>query len=89
MTKRLNNERGQMTIEMILIATVLLSITITFTNFMKSNSLVADLVEGPWQPIQGMIEDGVWQSPKKAKQQHPSLRARHSSNVGNTVPAGT
>lgn len=81
------NERGQLTIEAILIMTVLLTITISFSKYARDNGLVANLVEGPWLPIQGMIEDGVWQSPKKGKFNHPSQKKRHSSNQGETIPA--
>ena len=83
--KRLRSQSGQLTIEAILIMTILTSLSIYTSRFIKSNGLVADLVEGPWKPIQGMIENGVWQSGDKAKEQHPSMKVRHSSNIGEHV----
>jgi hypothetical protein len=85
--KTFGNQKGQLTIEAILIMTVLTSIAISFSRFAKSNNLVASVVEGPWRPIQGMIEDGVWETGDKAKSHHPSNRSRHSSNQGEVIPS--
>ena len=87
MRKVLRNQSGQLTIEAILIMTVLTAISISFSRFAKSGNLVANVVEGPWKPIQGMIENGVWESGDKAKSHHPSNRGRHSSNRGDVIPA--
>lgn len=81
----MKNQRGQFTMEMILITIVLTSIAILTSRYAQSNALVADIVEGPWRPIQGMIEDGVWQSGDKAKSNHPSMKSRHSSNAGQAL----
>ncbi len=81
------NQKGQLTIEAILIMVVLTSIALTFSRFVKSNNLIASVVEGPWKPIQGMIENGVWETGDKAKSHHPSNRSRHSSNRGETIPS--
>jgi hypothetical protein len=64
--KRLRSQSGQLTIEAILIMTILTSLSIYTSRFIKSNGLVADLVEGPWK-------------------QHPSMKFRHSSNIGEVV----
>jgi hypothetical protein len=81
------NQRGQMTVEAILIMTILLSVALSFSKFAQSNNLVGQVVEGPWKPIQGMIEIGVWESGEKAKSHHPSQKSRHSSNQGEVIPA--
>lgn len=83
--KRMRSQSGQLTIEAILIMTILTSISIYFSRYVKSNELLASVVEGPWKPIQGMIENGVWQSGDKAKAQHPSQKQRHSSNIGEVI----
>jgi hypothetical protein len=85
--KPARSQSGQLTIEAILIMTILTAIALSFSRFMKSNNLVADVVEGPWRPIQGMIENGVWESGEKAKSHHPSQKSRHSSNQGDVIPA--
>lgn len=85
--KKLSRQSGQLTIEAILIMTVLTAISLSFARFAKSNGLVASVVEGPWKPIQGMIENGVWETGDKAKSHHPSNKSRHSSNQGEVIPS--
>ena len=76
------NERGQLTIEAILLMTIFVSISIYVSRYARAEQLVAKVVEGPWLPIRGMIENGVWATGEKAKAQHPSMKIRHSSNKG-------
>ncbi len=83
--KRLRSQGGQLTIEAILIMTVLTSLSIFASRYIKSNELLASVVEGPWRPLQGMIENGVWMSGDKAKAKHPSQKERHSSNEGEVI----
>ncbi len=82
----LGNQRGQLTIEAILIACIFSAIALSVTRFAKAEQLVSKVVEGPWLPLRGMIENGVWASGDKAKAQHPSMKTRHSSNEGEPVP---
>ena len=79
------NERGQLTIEAILLMSILVSISIYVSRYARAEQLVAKVVEGPWLPIRGMIENGVWETGAKAKGHHPSMRIRHSSNQGDKV----
>lgn len=83
--KRARSQSGQMTIEAILIMTILTAVSISLSRYFQNQGLLADVVEGPWKPIQGMIEDGVWASGDKAKSQHPSHFSRHSSNAGEDI----
>ncbi len=76
------NERGQLTIEAILLMCVFVSISIYVSRYARAEQLVAKVVEGPWLPIRGMIENGVWETGAKAKSHHPSMKIRHSSNKG-------
>lgn len=80
---------GQMTIEMILICVVLTTVALIATQKMKSGQWASTIVEGPWAPLQGMIESGVWRkSPTAAKAVHPSMRNRHRARIGEPVPNG-
>jgi hypothetical protein len=79
-------EKGQMTIEMVLIMTFLLSATIAGTKLMRDHEVLATLVEGPWAHIRGMIEDGVWVPSGKSKAFNPSIKSRHRSFEGDDIP---
>lgn len=83
----IKNERGQMTLEMILIAIILTGIAISFSNAAKSNGYLASLVEGPWLHVRGMIEDGVWVAAgDNSKALNPHHLSRHASYEGDNVP---
>jgi hypothetical protein len=83
----LNQSRGQMTIEMLLMIIVMLAMGLTLSRFAKSQGWAKSLVSGPWKPLQAMIENGVW-TPADAKQYHPHHRRRHGSYESDPVPGG-
>jgi hypothetical protein len=80
------NQKGQMTIEMVLIVVLLTGIAMTISKSMRSNNVMSTLIEGPWLPIRGMIEDGVWMKPADAKLHHPNLLSRHATVIGDPPP---
>jgi hypothetical protein len=82
------NHRGQFTIEAILLMAAMTSIALFIGNQMRETKMVQKIVEGPWQPIRGMIESGVWVEPKAAKTMHPSHKARHATASGDNPPNG-
>ena len=75
-------ESGQMTLEMTLILALMVGVMITFSKFMKDKGIMKTLVEGPWKPVQGMIENAAWAPPEKTKKIHPTIRSRHGSFNG-------
>jgi len=80
--KQLNNQNGQMTIEMLLIASLLLMGVLALSQTFQSRNVLAGLVEGPQSYIIGMAENGVWRPAKQANQDHPNLHKRHMSLEG-------
>jgi hypothetical protein len=78
-SRMISAQAGQLTIEMILLTLVMLGVALTISNEAKKYGLVASLVEGPWQPMQGMIENGVWKNSADAKAYHPGGIARHGT----------
>ena len=83
----MRNERGQMTMETILIMTVLSTVALMVVKTAKSQEWGANLVEGPWLPVRGMIENGVWNGNLKvAKNFHPALKKRHATAEGAPIP---
>ncbi|MEK7356833.1 MAG: hypothetical protein AAB250_10310 [Bdellovibrionota bacterium] len=81
------NQRGQFTIEAILLMSAMTAIALFIGKEMRDRKMAATVVEGPWQPIRGMIEDGVWMNPKASKALHPSHKARHATTIGDEVPS--
>ena len=76
------NQRGQMTIETMLLITIFLIVALTVQNRMIQQGWAKQLVEGPWTRVQGMIENGVWMAPAAGKKFHPSAFGRHGSLRG-------
>jgi hypothetical protein len=79
---------GQMTIEAVLIMVVLMGVVLAFQKRATANSYASAFTEGPWLPIQGMIEDGVWtKNPTSGMAMHPSLLYRHHTTLTNDTPS--
>ena len=81
------SQAGQMSIEMMLIAIIMTAVAMGVSKYMRSNDIAATLVEGPWKPLQGMIEDGVWmKAGSTAHAVNPGIRAkRHSTADGDKI----
>lgn len=86
MNQQMIRQRGQMTIEMILLLSIFVGISLTVMRYANQQKWMENLVSGPWRPLQGMIEDGVWVDVKTSKDFHPSLKGRHGSFNGDDVP---
>jgi hypothetical protein len=80
----LKQERGQFTLEAVLIITVLVSGFMGLFKAMNAQEWAKSFIEGTWKPLQGMIEDGEWAKGGNSKAQHPSLLKRHGSRIGDT-----
>lgn len=79
------NTRGQMTIEMMLLAIIFVGVAMGVSNYAKSTGMMATLIESPWLPLQGMIEDGVWVKAGESKTRHPNLLGRHGTALGDDL----
>ncbi|MCB0377142.1 MAG: hypothetical protein KDD33_01490 [Bdellovibrionales bacterium] len=78
----MKNQAGQMTVEAILIVTLLFSGVMLARNLIQEKRLLAKLVEEPWQYLSGMIENGIWAPPEEGRPFHPNLVTRHGSPQG-------
>ncbi len=76
------NQNGQMTIEMLMIAILLLSFVLAVSKVFQEKNLLASVVQGPQSYLVGMAENGVWKPGKTANAQHPNLHRRHISLEG-------
>lgn len=78
----MRNSRGQMILEAVLLMTIFLAITAAIAASLKKNEAVTRLVQGPWQNLSGLLQNGVWQPPKTSQPMHPSVHSRHISLQG-------
>ena len=58
--RRLRNQRGQMTIEAVLLLVIALAFAKVGTGAIKDQDFLRKMVSGPWSYLQGMIQNGVW-----------------------------
>ena len=73
------NQRGQATVEAILIIVILLAVSISISNAFSQNNFFASLIEGPWDYVDGMIRDGVWKKSSVSHTLNPNARVRHDT----------
>ncbi len=76
------NQVGQASMEAVLIMVVITSLALKISSVAKERGYVSNIVEGPWSPIRGMIEDGVWEKHTASKPMHPNHKNRHQSTKG-------
>lgn len=81
----MSRESGQATMEAALLLIIIVSLVTSISKFSTSSGFVRDIVEGPWSPIRGMIEDGVWIKHTDSKQHNPNQFSRHQSYEGERV----
>lgn len=76
------SQAGQATMEAVLLTVVVAIVATMISNYARSSGMMADIVEGPWAPMRGMIENGVWVRYNESKAMHPNHLARHQSKKG-------
>jgi hypothetical protein len=76
------NQAGQVTVEYVLIAVVLLSVFLAVKNFIVSSNMLANYIQKPWDMVAGMMETGVWGNPAQVRSLHPGSLDRHNSFLG-------
>lgn len=83
--EKLRSQSGQATMEAVLVMVVATMVTMKIGSYFRDNGLLASVVEGPWSPIRGMIEDGVWKKHTISKEMHPNHKRRHQSTQGDST----
>ena len=67
------NESGQVAVEYILITMIVVLVAVAIINQIKSGGYLPNLVDGPSERLQGMVESGSWKNSRDALQNHPAL----------------
>ncbi len=71
------NQKGQGTVEFILLAAITVSISLGLVHFLRDKQFAQKLIGNPWSTLSGMIECGTWSGCGAGK--HPSSAARINS----------
>lgn len=69
-----------MVIESILIIVALFSFTYLAATTFTEEGYLQQLVSGPWQSLDGMIQNGTWGAPDKTALYHPNQNDWHITN---------
>ena len=73
----IKNHKGQMTIEMVLILTALVTMSyFVLKKFDEEIEPVTNFVVAPWVTVKGMMESGIWKDVDAARKEHPNHWAR-------------
>jgi hypothetical protein len=68
------NQRGQLLVEMILLMALGVGISMAITNALRSSEFAQKLIGRPWTTLSGMIECGSWSGCQPGM--HPASRNR-------------
>lgn len=81
-----NNQSGQMTVEMVLIAVASVMLITFVSKKFEQEQILQGMSLNPWNSfIVGMIENGVWGGVDQTMAMHPHAFSRHSSREGERV----
>jgi hypothetical protein len=76
---RLKNQRGQMTVEAVLLLVIFVGIFLVTQRIFKEKNYLSQIVSGPWSYMRGMVESGVWMEAEAARSKHPNRFSRRAS----------
>ncbi|MBY0314100.1 MAG: hypothetical protein K2Q26_01185 [Bdellovibrionales bacterium] len=76
---RLRNQKGQMTIEAVLLLVIFVGIFLVTQRIFKEKNYLSQIVSGPWSYMRGMVESGVWMDAESARSKHPNRFSRRAS----------
>lgn len=81
----MKNQRGQAATEMVIMLVIMLGIISIVSTALRNNNYFAELVTTPWRQTAGLIQNGVWGSPKQTMIKHPSHIDRVNTVRGDEV----
>lgn len=63
--------------EAVLIIALLFGFTALVAAKFKDDEFIKKLIQGPWQNMAGMLQNGVWAEPTPGAASHPAGHGRH------------
>lgn len=85
MNTAINNQKGQMLVEAVLIMVVFMAFTMMTARFFRDKEVLKQLISGPWVALSGVLQNGVWLSPDKGAISHPNGHTRHITIQGESA----
>ena len=82
------NQKGQITVEAVLILTLFVGMGIAANRILMRANLASSLVRNPWSLMAGMIEAGVWRTQDQAMQNHPNLDINRRLSIKGELEPG-
>ena len=79
MEKITKSNKGQTVVEAVLLLALFVILATVVSRQFNENQLVAQLVSGPWDRLNGMIQNGVWAPPSESDAVHPNHLKRRLS----------
>ncbi len=76
------NNKGQVTVEAVLMVIVVLAVVTLVGDFFKSNEVFKKIVHAPWQSMSGMLQNGTWGPPSETNFAHPNRGDQNRTNEG-------
>ena len=80
--KGLRGQAGQAITEAILLLVIFLGTTFMVVEFFKGQEVFASLIKKPWATFSGVLQNGVWATPKNGGPQHANSHMRHVTIKG-------
>ncbi len=78
--RAVNNQKGQLVIEAILIMVLTLGVSAFIFQFLREKEYFGRLTNGPWSRLQGMVQCGTWEPLNNGRcLNHPNNRGRNLS----------
>lgn len=81
----IHGQGGQAVTEAVMILVLLMGFTFVVANYFKSQEVLKTLIQGPFQHLAGMMQNGVWAPPEVGAAKHPSSHDRHITVQGDPV----
>lgn len=81
-TNRRKNNKGQVTVEAVLMVVIVVVVVSLVGDFFKSNEVFKKLVYSPWQSMSGMLQNGTWGPPADTNFAHPNQGDQNRTNEG-------
>lgn len=78
----MKTQSGQVAIEYVLMTIVIVSVAVLMARGIRSNEILSKMVNGPWEILSGMVENGVWATPQASRESNPNYLRRHVTFKG-------
>ena len=85
--RKLKVQKGQITVEAVLIGTIIAGVIAFVSQSLRSSSWPGMMIKEPWGKVSGMVESGVWskKGPNEARKMHPNFNMKRRVSLRGTI----